>query len=40
MKKKILITALATILLGSSLSVYAAPQYMDDGAIFDAEWYL
>ena len=40
MKKKLLITALTVMLFGSALPVYAAPQYMDDGAIFDAEWYL
>jgi len=28
------------MLFGSTLPVYAAPQYMDDGAVFDAEWYL
>jgi len=40
MKKKILITALTIMLFGSTLPVYAAPQYMQDGAVFDAEWYL
>lgn len=40
MKKKLLITALAAMLLGSSFPVYAAPEYMSDGNIFDAEWYL
>lgn len=40
MKKKILITALTVMLFGSALPVYAAPQYMEDGAVFDAEWYL
>lgn len=40
MKKKLLITALAVMLLGSSFPVYAAPEYMADGNIFDAEWYL
>lgn len=40
MKKKLLITALAAMLLGSSMTVYAAPEYMADGGIFDAEWYL
>ncbi len=40
MKKKILITVLTVMLFGSTLPVYAAPQYMDDGAVFDAEWYL
>lgn len=40
MKKKLLITALAVMLLGSSFPVYAAPECMADGNIFDAEWYL
>ncbi len=40
MKKKLLITALAVMLFGSSFPVYAAPEYMADGGIFDAEWYL
>lgn len=40
MKKKLLITALAVMLFGSSLPVYAAPEYMADGGVFDAEWYL
>jgi len=40
MKKKLLITMLAVLVFGSSIPVYAAPQYMADGNIFDAEWYL
>ncbi|MDE7273517.1 MAG: hypothetical protein K2N95_10730 [Lachnospiraceae bacterium] len=40
MKKKVLLTALAVMLFGSSFPVYAAPEYMADGGIFDAEWYL
>ena len=40
MKKKLLITALSVMLFGSSFPVYAAPEYMADGGIFDAEWYL
>lgn len=40
MKKKILAAAVAAMFLGSSFPAYAAPQYMADGAIFDAEWYL
>lgn len=40
MKKKLCLTVLAIMLFGSSLPVYAAPQYMADGAVFDAEWYL
>lgn len=40
MKKKLLITTLAVMLFGSSFPVYAAPEYMADGNIFDAEWYL
>lgn len=40
MKKKLCLTALAVMLFGSSLSVCAAPEYMADGAVFDAEWYL
>lgn len=40
MKKKLLITALAVMLFGSSIPVCAAPEYMADGGVFDAEWYL
>lgn len=40
MKKKLLITALAAMLIGTSFPAYAAPEYMADGGIFDAEWYL
>ncbi|MDE6984482.1 MAG: hypothetical protein K2O99_08115 [Lachnospiraceae bacterium] len=40
MKKKLLLTTLAVLLFGSALPVHAAPQYMADGAVFDAEWYL
>lgn len=40
MKKKIfIILAIITAISGSSTSVYAAPQYMEDGGIFDADWY-
>ena len=40
MKKRLCLTALAVMLFGSSLSVCAASEYMADGAVFDAEWYL
>lgn len=40
MKKRSLLTALAVMLLGYSVPVCAAPQYMADGAVFDADWYL
>lgn len=41
MKKKLLLSmATAAAILGSSISVCAAPQYMADGAVFDPEWYL
>lgn len=28
------------MILGSSVTVYAVPQYMADGTVFDPEWYL
>lgn len=40
MKKKLFITVLAAMLFGSSFTVCAAPEYMADGGIFDAKWYL
>lgn len=40
MKKKLVLSLVAAAILGSSITVYAAPQYMADGAIFDPEWYL
>lgn len=40
MKKKLLLSLVAATILGSSITVCAAPQYMADGAIFDPEWYL
>ncbi|MDE6220007.1 MAG: hypothetical protein K2G51_06210 [Lachnospiraceae bacterium] len=40
MKKKLVLSLLVTAILGSSITVCAAPQYMADGAIFDPEWYL
>lgn len=39
MKKKFLLALMAALFIGNSLPVCAAPQYMADGAIFDAEWY-
>ncbi|MCM1103436.1 MAG: hypothetical protein NC409_04960 [Clostridium sp.] len=40
MKKKWFAALLAVLLCVNSLSVSAAPQYMADGAVFDAQWYL
>lgn len=40
MKKKLLLSMAAAMVLSSSLTVCAAPQYMADGAVFDPEWYL
>lgn len=39
MKKKVLMAVVAAAFLSSSFSVYAAPQNMADGGVFDAEWY-
>ncbi|MDE7431350.1 MAG: hypothetical protein K2N34_05490 [Lachnospiraceae bacterium] len=39
MKKKLFTMVLAVLFWGSSLTANAAPQYMADGAVFDAEWY-
>lgn len=38
-RRMILVAVLATMLFGSGLTAYAAPQRMVDGAVFDAEWY-
>lgn len=40
MKKKLLAALSAVLVFGSSLPVCAAPEYMADGNVFDAEWYL
>lgn len=40
LKRKLLMAAVAVAILGSSMTVCAAPQYMVDGNVFDAEWYL
>lgn len=40
MKKRVWIPVAAAMVLSSSLTVCAAPQYMADGAVFDPEWYL
>lgn len=40
MKKKLLLSMAAAMVLSSSMTVCATPQYMDDGAVFDPEWYL
>ena len=39
MKKKLFTMVLAVLLWCGSLTANAAPQYMVDGAVFDAEWY-
>ncbi len=39
MKKTLLTTMAATIILSSSLTAFAAPETMPDGTIFDAEYY-
>lgn len=38
-RRSILVTCLIAMLLGSSISVYAAPKTMPDGNVFDAEYY-
>lgn len=40
MKKKLVLSLITAVILGSSVTAYAAPQYMADGAVFDPEWYL
>lgn len=39
-EKKLVLSLITAVILGSSVTVYAAPQYMADGAVFDPEWYL
>ena len=39
MKKIFFVATLAVLLCSCSLPVNAAPEYMADGAVFDAEWY-
>lgn len=40
MKKRLLLSLTVAAIMGSSITVWAAPQYMADGAIFDPEYYL
>lgn len=40
MKKKLILALAAATVLSSGITVCAALQYMEDGAIFDPEWYL
>lgn len=39
MKKKVFVTILTMMFLGGSFPAFGAPQYMADGAVFDAQWY-
>ncbi len=39
MKKRMIATIMALMIMGTSLTAYAAPKEMEDGTIFDAEYY-